>query len=60
MSKCFMVSCPYCNAGNSLSLDDYEYYVQGDGLDLKDICDLCGNEYGFDLEVKYITSAYEN
>ena len=57
MEKTFICRCPYCSHANELFLEDYEDYLQSE-VELKDVCDLCGNEYSFDLEINISTSVY--
>ena len=59
MEKVFVCRCPYCSHANELYLEDYDAYLES-GVELKDVCDLCGNEYSFDLEINISSVVYRD
>ena len=54
-NETFPVYCCYCDNSNEINLNDYEGH---DLENLVTICDTCGNHFGFDVEINYLTHVF--
>ena len=52
----FKVSCPFCRHANEL---DKDMYNSKHLINLYEICEKCERVYGFDVEIKYHTFAFD-